>query len=313
MTAPANAIPTGRVVISLDAGGSFLKSGVVSAAGRLVGSAQAAPSPSDGSARVILDAMAARIDGHRPEVAGLRLAGVAVAMPGPFDYRQGVSYMRGQHKFESLYGVEVGAALSARLPWLAPQALRFVNDAAAFAMGEVRFGAGRNARRVVVITLGTGCGSAFAVGGRLVREGRGVPEDGYVYRLPYEGATLDDWLSKRGVLRLWRELAPARWQGEAQDVADVAALARQGVRPAREVWARFGRHCGLALSGALAGFGPELLVVGGQIARSLDLYREAFEGALAECCGARAPRLVAAADLDGAALLGAASVVFAEA
>ena len=40
---------------------------------------------------------------------------IGIAMPGPFDYELGISYIRGLHKYESLYGLNVKQLLAEEL------------------------------------------------------------------------------------------------------------------------------------------------------------------------------------------------------
>ena len=68
------------------------------------------------------------------------LLGVAMAMPGPFDYKEGVSYIRNLAKYDNLYGVNLRREMANRFPVVAPDAVRFVNDAQAALLGEVRCG-----------------------------------------------------------------------------------------------------------------------------------------------------------------------------
>src|SRR5690606_7636854 len=103
-----------------------------------------------------------------------------------FDEASGSFRIVDQGKFEALHGVPLLPGLLARLPRLSHLPAVFVNDARAFALGEICFGAARGEGRVLVLTLGTGCGSAFAVDGQLVTSGPGVPEGGYVYSLKYK-------------------------------------------------------------------------------------------------------------------------------
>ena len=60
-----------------------------------------------------------------------------------------------------------------RFPRVAPEAVRFVNDAQAALLGEVHCGAAVGVSRVMGLTLGTGVGSAFVVDGRIVTTGPG--------------------------------------------------------------------------------------------------------------------------------------------
>ncbi|MDF2433037.1 MAG: hypothetical protein JWP44_2668, partial [Mucilaginibacter sp.] len=41
----------------------------------------------------------------------LPVSGLSVAMPGPFDYEKGISYIKGLDKYEALYGVNIKSFL----------------------------------------------------------------------------------------------------------------------------------------------------------------------------------------------------------
>ena len=46
--------------------------------------------------------------------------------------------------------------------------------------------------RSVGLTLGTGVGSAFAVDGKIVGKGRGVPPGGEIWDLPYRESIVEE-------------------------------------------------------------------------------------------------------------------------
>ena len=64
-----------------------------------------------------------------------QLAGVGLAMPGPFDYKNGVSQISGLTKYERLFGLNVKHALSRALG-LSMETVRLMNDANCFLFGE---------------------------------------------------------------------------------------------------------------------------------------------------------------------------------
>lgn len=259
----------------------------------------------------ILDRAEAEHGGSGPKRSGV--VGVGLAVPGPFDEARGRFLIRGLPKFQALYGLELQPLLVGAEPRLSGLRFEFINDAAAFALGELRYGAGRGARRAVVLTLGTGCGSAFAVDGKLVTSGQGVPPDGYVYALPYAGGIVDDALSTRGLLAAYREARRAA-NGRTDDAtwpegaADVAAAARAGDAAARAAFETFGARLAEALGATFAAFRPDAIVLGGNISRSFDLFAGAARAGLARA-GVEGS-LVPAADIGGSALKGAASLLF---
>jgi glucokinase len=190
--------------------------------------------------------------------------GAELAMPGPFDYLQGISFMR--HKFTYLYNVPLASAISDRFGWQ-PGQVRFLNDAAAYLLGEIGAGAARGVSRAVGITLGTGVGSAFAVDGHLVMEGPGVPPGGEVWAVPYRGGIVEDLISTRALQNAYKERT-----GQQREVASIAHYANGGEVTACEVFEEFGSNLGLALLHLLEEFSPDVVVIGGGISRSANLF-----------------------------------------
>lgn len=199
------------------------------------------------------------------------VAGAELAMPGPFDFAAGVSYMR--HKLPFLYGVDLRQALAERFGWQ-PAQVRFLHDAGAFLLGEIGAGAARGVSRAVGITLGTGIGSAFAIDGRIVTEGPGVPPGGEIWNLPYQGGIVEDSLSTRGIQGNYQKRT-----GKLREVAAIAADV-DADPDADAVFADFGRHLGLALRMMLSDFAPQVVVLGGGISRSAHLYLPVAESYL---------------------------------
>jgi glucokinase len=219
------------------------------------------------------------------------LAGASLAMPGPFDYQTGVSRM--QHKLAYLYGIDLRGALARQMGWV-PANVRFLNDAAAYLIGEMAAGAARDAGRVVGITLGTGVGSAFGVDGCVVREGCGVPEGGEIWNVPYDGATVEDQISTRAIQKSYRERT-----GQDREVVAIAGAAAEE-KAAAEVFTEFGRNLGVALRTVLKCFGPKVIVLGGGIARSAQLFLREAQAAVGDFAELRISALGDRAPLVGA-------------
>jgi glucokinase len=191
------------------------------------------------------------------------LAGASLAVPGPFDFAAGVSLM--EHKLQYLYNQDLRGALATAFGWQ-PSQLRFLNDAAAYLLGEVGRGAVEGATRTVGLTLGTGVGSAFAIHGRHVTEGKGVPPGGEIWNYPYAGGTVEDLISTR---RLKADYAALT--GSDMEVAEIAAEAPND-HAARQVFEDFGLHLGQVLHDVIAPFHPDMVVIGGGISRSAPLF-----------------------------------------
>jgi glucokinase len=227
------------------------------------------------------------------------LRGIGFAMPGPFDYVNGVCLIKGVPKYEKLYGVNVGKAISSRLGLPCDCRVRFMNDASSFAVGEAWAGTAAGYKKMTAITLGTGFGSAFVDNRIPVVDGDTVPRMGCVYHLPFGDGIADDSFSTRWFTIRYREVTGR----EAAGVKEVAE-AVEGVPGVRALFDEFGNNLGSFLSPWLTRFGAEILVIGGNISYAYDLFGPAFERALKES-GCRS-RIVISGLKEDAALLGSA-------
>ena len=257
-------------VLVYDVGGSHISAAVCFKQGFRLGTVVRANHPEEQTSAAFVDVLHSLGLKAAEGVDGVQ--GAELAMPGPFDYAAGISWMK--HKMPYLYGVNLSEALAARFGWKTSQ-VRFLNDAAAYLLGEVGAGAAQGVKRVVVFTLGTGVGSGFAVDGKVVTEGKGVPPGGEIWNVPYEGGIVEDQISTRALQRAYRER-----KGQEREVASIAHYAIGGEASSMAVFEEFGRNLGIALKRMLADFAPDVVVLGGGISRSACLFLPATEAAL---------------------------------
>lgn len=283
--------PEAKVLV-FDIGGSHAAA-AVAFDGSLAGISSARLN-SGGSAEEIIGALEV-LGKNVVAASGLKsteLAGVSFGFPNPFDYAAGISYMR--HKYASLYGRNVREILADRFG-VAVQAVTFVNDASAFLLGELYFGAAIGLEKAIGITLGTGVGSAFAASGRIVTQAEGVPNEGFLWNVPYNGRTVEDFVSTRGIRELYREAG-----GDDIEVREIADMAAYNDR-ARATMDRFGTILGKVLKTTCSDFRAQGIVLGGAISRSAQLFLPTAQEQLKDS-GAR---LLVSKLFDKAALLGA--------
>lgn len=202
------------------------------------------------------------------------LAGIGLAMPGPFDYKNGVSQITGLTKYERLFGLNVKHALSQYLG-LEMGAIRLMNDANCFLFGESWL-TEKQYNRIIGITLGTGFGAAFFKGGQIVEAGVGVPPNSEFFPIPFRGATAEDHISSRGILKLYKEKTNQQLSG----VKDVADLALNGDPIALEVLESFGTTLGAFLGPWLIEFGAEAIIIGGNISRAHRFFLSGLKASL---------------------------------
>jgi glucokinase len=186
---------------------------------------------------------------------------LGVATPGPFDYARGISEITGLGKLEPLYGVDLREAIAEAT---GVSSIVFLNDAAAFAVGEARVGAARGLRRAIALTLGSGLGSAFLSDGVPVQAGEGVPPDGFLYPFRLSGVPVEDCISRRALI--------ARYGEPGLDVDAIAERARAGEPRAVALFAELGENLAEFLAPWVAAFAAERVVIGGAIARAWPLF-----------------------------------------
>jgi|HubBroStandDraft_5_1064220.scaffolds.fasta_scaffold07766_2 glucokinase len=247
-------------ILVFDVGGSHVAAGASRIHEMTVAIPQSASVSKDGSLSDFLEIVASL--GARALPPATTLDGVSVAMPNPFDCTRGISYMR--HKYECLYGIDLRSKISRVLGCPADK-IEFLNDAAAFLMGEIREGAARGANRVVGITLGTGVGSAFAAEGEIVADGPGVPAGGEIWNLSYKDGIVEKFVSASAI----QEQFKAR-TGALEEVQAIASQSKSNPQ-AKETFDQFGWELGKVLRLTCAEFRPQRIILGGGIARSASL------------------------------------------
>jgi glucokinase len=111
---------------------------------------------------------------------------LTLAIPAPFDYKNGICLIEKQGKFKDLFGVDLKNELSCQLGIL-PSNIFFINDAEAFLLGEVSFGEGNKEENILGLTLGSGLGSSVKSGNTF--------RDGGLWCSPFKSGIAEDYLS----------------------------------------------------------------------------------------------------------------------
>jgi glucokinase len=198
--------------------------------------------------------------------------GIGFAMPGPFDYVKGISYIKGVAKYESLYGFNITEAISSGLNIPQGFLIRYMNDASAFAVGEAWAGSAANSNRSLSITFGTGFGSAFISNRIPIVDGPDVPKLGCIYHIPYEDGIADDYFSTRWFMRQYKSITGKELSG----VKELSELASED-KIVRDLFIEFGDKSALFLAPWLKKFKAEILVIGGNISHAYRLFGNVFE------------------------------------
>lgn len=189
---------------------------------------------------------------------GRSIERLAFAMPGPFDYVQGISLIQGLDKYESLYGLDIKELFAEKLA-ISPENIRFRNDAEAFLHGELMAAGIPLDRKVMGITLGTGFGSALSQAGNT--------RDLSIGLSPFKDSIVDDFLTTR-----WFRSSYEKANRLEMDVQKISELARKGEPLAEQLFMEFSANLTEVLHRILTEYQPDDIILGGNIAKASDLF-----------------------------------------
>lgn len=262
-----------KAYLLLDVGGTQIKAGISDEQGSLSEKIFSFPSMAKAGTEELLEHFAAVISSLQGETGDAWIAGVGMAFPGPFDYGRGISLMRGLDKYDSIYGISLEKEMKRRAEAVRDSSFKFLHDVEAFALGESRFGEARKENKLLCLCIGTGIGSAFVEGGRVLKEQKhGVPLNGWLYHTPYKDSTLDDYLSVRGLAKISRQITGKILDGKM--LYERCAVEEAG---ALQVYHAFGQDLSAGILPFVDAFHPDAVVFGGQISGSFPYFGESFQ------------------------------------
>jgi glucokinase len=167
-----------------------------------------------------------------------------------------------------------------------------INDANAEALGEHQLGAGRGVDNLILVTVGTGIGGGIIVNGRLYTGSSGsAGEVGHIT------VDVNGPRCSCGNIGCWEMLASGRAmareakarlrggeksiltemvKGEIEEITTekIDAAARQGDSLALEVISRGATYLGIGMVSLVNAFNPEMIIVGGGVAKMGELLLE---------------------------------------
>lgn len=282
-----------KCVIALDMGGTYIKYGLVLNDFSVV-AAGCVPADSHSDREQLLNRISkAVIDGKcAAEKIGYQPMGVAVSTPGPFDYAAGTSHMVG--KYDEIYDVDLRLELRSRAGLSDDMPIEFMQDAAAFLVGEHAAGAGKGYDSCMCVTLGTGVGYACILDNELLLNERKGPY--YVLaRQEYKdtGKLIEELVSGTAILKNY-----------GVDAKTLVDSAKQGDQSSLEILFEQGKILGEALAEVKEIAKIPCIVIGGQISKGFEL----LQGGIKTGLGIYGDKiqLVQAMHPENAALIGAA-------
>ncbi len=313
-------------VLAIDLGGTKILAAIVSEKCQIVAREYSLTLADEGPQSVI-DRLFSAID----HILGLKnvnpsqLTGISIAAAGAIDSGRGL------------------VAYSPNLPGWSDIPLRdmvrdrymvdtfLVNDAGAAALGEHRLGAGKGMNNLILLTVGTGIGGGIIIDGKLYSGLSGSAGEIGHMTIDVNGprcncgnvGCLETLASGTAIAR---EAVRRISQGEKSSLTEIVtgeienttakdvSLAAQGGDPlALEVISEAASYLGMGMVNLVNIFNPEMIIVGGGVAKLGDLLLEPARQVVREkafSISARAVRIVPAQLGDDVGVLGAAVFAF---
>lgn len=265
-------------LILLDVGGTYIKSALGEPhAGVIKGTFASTAVSSGGSKEDITNAFKEVVAGQliQAEENGFKVNDICVAIPGPFDYKEGRFLMK--HKYASVYGHTLRELLGDTIN--PNMRLAFIHDVNGALLGALASDPELSKEVVALTTLGTGLGFTYAVNGEIKESATGSPAIS-LWNQPYKDGILEDYVSRRGIINTYRSLGGIL--GENDDVKEISDRARSGEQTAQEAFKTTGMHYAAGARQIIEELRITKLLFGGQIAKSFDLMQETIEAGLGD-------------------------------
>ncbi|MBQ3642876.1 ROK family protein [bacterium] len=161
------------------------------------------------------------------------------------------------------------------------------NDVRCAALAELNFGAGKGAKNMICITVGTGIGSGLIINGKLVRgASNAAGELGHIKLQMQDGpicgcgdtGCLEAFASGPAIVALAEEYIKGGKSTKYRELANpditpyiVAEAAKQGDVVAKKIFETIGNYIGIGLASVVNLLNPEKVVIGGGVADAGDL------------------------------------------
>ncbi|MEZ5626921.1 MAG: ROK family protein [Rhodocyclaceae bacterium] len=157
--------------------------------------------------------------------------------------------------------------------------IRIANDANCFAVSEATDGAGRGARVVFGVILGTGVGGGLVVDGRPLTGVNAIAGEWGHNPLADEAPGLPCYCGRVGCVETWLSgpgmaADHVRHGGVALDAATIAARAEAGDAACEATLQRYVDRLSRALAAVINIVDPEVIVLGGGLSSMARLYTE---------------------------------------
>ncbi len=221
------------------------------------------------------------------EESGLSLTEVVatgIGLPGVLDLEKGETLF-----LPNLPGTWPHVPVESLLEKRLGHPVYILNDVRSITLGEKSFGAGKAVKNMICLAIGTGIGGGTVINGQLYLGNDGTAgEWGHQTVEPYgpkcgcgnygclEAMASGSAISAMGMRAVRQGLTTSIRDLSGGDLDKItpkliAQAAQQGDEIAQEIYQRVGQYIGVAVSNAIVGTAPQMVVIGGGVAQAGDL------------------------------------------
>ena len=255
-----------KIIIGVDLGGTKIMIGAVTNKGKVIGEPLKIPTKSNEQPNVIVQSITDTIEKLLKNLDKniKSILSIGIGSTGPLDIDNGIilecPQLPTMHFFHLRNAIEEHFSVPVFMN----------NDANCLIYGESILGAGLNKTSVVGFTLGTGIGCAIVLDGKLLNGATGTA--GEVWTSPYGDGIIEDFISGDGVVKIYKKIS-----GQDKTSLEVHNLAKEGDKNALKTWSEFGEHLAVAIAWSVNLIDPEVVILGGSIAKAYKYFEASLE------------------------------------
>ena len=270
------------IVIALDIGGTSMKGAIVEENGNILykESFDVNANHTTEEHKKRIKEVIEKLKSHIP--ADYKAIGLGIDSPGVMNKE--TLHLGGAENIPGLHGIKFSD-----IGDLFNLTVKTVNDASAEALGEAKYGSGKekNYQSIMFITLGTGVGGGFVLNGKLFTGALGgAGELGHVFVVPDgdrcncgSSGCIERYASATGFInmakqKIHKNLIPTTLTYEKLDKGKAKALfdaAKNGDILAKETIAECSYYLGMSIAQALNMLDLDLVLIGGGLCKDFDM------------------------------------------
>lgn len=210
------------------------------------------------------------------------IEGIGFDFPGQIDYKNGI--VRLAPNIPGWVNIPIAQIIEDefKIP------TKIDNDVHCAALGELKFGAGKDCENFICMTVGTGIGSGIVINGKLVRgASNAAGELGHI-KLEMNGGPLcgcgdygclEAFASGPSIVKMAEEYIMGGKSTKFREMANgnpitpfiVSEAAKQGDPVAKRIFTIMGEYIGYGLTSVVNLLNPEKIIIGGGVADAGDI------------------------------------------